>query len=134
MGSNEAVIMAKPLFLKQVISSKAFTYFLILILLFTLISLGREINYRLSLKKELVRKQTQIKSLETENQELFDELLKQKTEYYKEKQARLKFGLAKPGEGVIVILEDNKEDTGAESNYLKKNISNIKLWFKYFFR
>lgn len=124
----------KTSLLKRVISSKVLSYFLILILVFALVSLGREINYRLSLKKELVRKETQIQTLEAENQELIDELLKRKTKYYKEKQARLKFGLAKPGEEVVVILEDdNLEDSDSDSNYGYKKVSNIKLWFQYFF-
>lgn len=126
--------MAKSLFLKRVISSKALSYFLILILIFALVSLGREISYRLSLKKELVREQVQLQTLETENQELIDELLKRKTEYYKEKQARLKFGLSKPGEEVVVILEDDIGETSDKENrYLRQKVSNIKLWWQYFF-
>lgn len=126
--------MAKSLFLKRVISSKALSYFLILILIFALVSLGREISYRLSLKKELVRERVQLQTLETENQELIDELLKRKTEYYKEKQARLKFGLSKPGEEVVVILEDDIGETSDKENrYLRQKVSNIKLWWQYFF-
>lgn len=127
--------MAKSPFLKRVISSKTFLYVLILFLIFGFVSLGREIIYRLSLKKELVREEVQIQTLEVENQELIDELVKRKTEYYKEKQARLKFGLAKPGEEVIVILEndDERESAGA-NNYFGKKTSHSKLWFEYFFK
>ncbi|MDA2922732.1 septum formation initiator family protein [Patescibacteria group bacterium AH-259-L07] len=128
--------MTKTPLLKRVISSKIFSYILILLLIFGLVSLGREITYRLSLKKELVRKETQIQTLEAENQELIDELLKRKTEYYKEKQARLKFGLAKPGEEVVVILEDDDEleSSGRHNNYFGKKASNITLWFEYFLK
>ncbi|MDA2935951.1 septum formation initiator family protein [Patescibacteria group bacterium AH-259-L05] len=128
--------MTKSSFLKRVISSKTFSYVLILLLIFGLVSLGREITYRLSLKKELVRKEVRIQTLEAENQELIDELLKRKTEYYKEKQARLKFGLSKPGEEVVVILEDDdeRESSGVNNNYFGKKNSNIKLWVEYFFK
>ncbi|MCH7759514.1 septum formation initiator family protein, partial [Patescibacteria group bacterium] len=105
--------MEKVSTLKKIISSKALTYLLILLLFFGLVSLGKEINRRLVLKKEFSNLENQINLLEIENQQILKEIEQMQTDYFKERQARLKLGLQKLGEQVVVI-QDN-EPTEAES-------------------
>lgn len=125
--------MTKDSVLKRIFSSKPLSYLLILLLFFALVSLGRGISRRFSLKKELVYLQSQTTSLELENQKLLNELGQIQTDYFKEKAARLKLGLQKPGERVIVIVPaDNLADQESRPKYFKQKISNFKTWWSYF--
>lgn len=119
---------------KKNLSSKPLLCLLGLLLLFAFVSLGREINRQISLRKELSYLQEQKIRLETENQRLISELEKVETEYFKEKAARLKLGLRKPGEKMIVIVPS--EDLGmnnSKTKYFKEKISNFKVWWQRFF-
>lgn len=122
--------------LKRVICSKYLFYLLILLLVFALVSLGREVNRRLFLKKQLSKTAIQVESIEAENQELLQEIEKMQTDYFKEKAARLKLGLQKPGEQVIVVVQedDNLRESESGIKYFSKKISNFKIWWNHFFK
>lgn len=121
--------------LKRIFYSRYLSYLLILILIFSLISLGREVSNRLSLKKQLSRTENQVKEIETENQKFLEEIESMQTEYFKEKAARLKLGLQKPGEHMIVIVQNDNNFFENESKikYFDKKISNFKTWWSHFF-
>jgi len=127
--------MKKNSIFKKIFSSKPLTYLLVLLLLFAFISLGREINRQINLRGELVRLEGQAISLETENQRLLDELEKIQTDFIKEKAAREKMGLRKPGERMIVIVPSDNLEQEKESNlkYFGKKIYNFRAWWDQFF-
>ncbi len=127
--------MKKNSIFKKIFSSKPLTYLLVLLLLFAFISLGREINRQINLRGELVRLEGQAISLETENQRLLDELEKIQTDFFKEKAAREKMGLRKPGERMIVIVPSDNLEQEKESNlkYFGKKIYNFRAWWDQFF-
>jgi len=127
--------MKKNSIFKKIFSSKPLTYLLVLLLLFAFISLGREINRQIHLRGELVSLQGQAISLETENQRLLDELEKIQTDFFKEKAAREKMGLRKPGERMIVIVPSDNLEQEKESNlkYFGKKIYNFMAWWDQFF-
>jgi len=120
---------------KKILSSKPLSYLLALLLLFTLVSLGREINRQIHLRGELAHLQNQAITLETENQRLLNELEKIQTDFFKEKAAREKMGLRKPGERMIVIVPSDNLEQEKESDlkYFGKKISNFKAWWDQFF-
>lgn len=126
--------MAKVSTIKRIISSKALTYLLILFLFFGLVSLGREINRRLVLKKEFSNLENQINLLEIENQQILKEIEQMQTDYFKERQARLKLGLQKPGEQVVIIQDNESAELESKIKYLGKKISNFRFWWSYFFK
>lgn len=121
-------------FFKKIISSKSFSYILFLMLLFILISLGREIVRQINIKKELNYLETHVSDLELENQKLLKQLEEIKTEYFAEKAARLKMGLMKPGERLIVVLPNEELKQNKEQEIKSKGIfTNLKLWWCCFF-
>ena len=127
--------MKRNSILKKILSSKPLSYLLALFLLFTFVSLGREINRQINLRGELAHLQNQAITLETENQRLLNELEKIQTDFFKEKAAREKMGLRKPGEKMIVIVLSDNLEQEKESNlkYFGKKISNFKAWRDHFF-
>ncbi len=128
--------MAKKIILKKVLASKTLSYLLALLLLFGLVALGREINRRVILRKQLSRIEAQVQDKEHKNEELLDKIGQMETDYFKEKAARLKLGLQKPGERVIVIVPFEGKDNQTESRIkaFGRKISNFKGWWNYFFK
>ncbi|OQX71323.1 hypothetical protein B6D52_01990 [Candidatus Parcubacteria bacterium 4484_255] len=122
--------------LKKIISSKYLFLFLIFFLLLALIYLAKEINYRMFLAKELDYLKKQVEDTESENQILLDGLEKAKSEYFKEKAARLNLGLQKPGERTVVIVPLEAESSCDDSPSLspRNSFNNIKAWRDYFFK
>jgi len=128
-------MVKKNSILKKILSSKPLSYLLALLLLFTFVSLGREINRQIHLRGKLANLQSQAISLEIENQKLLNELEKIQTDFFKEKAAREKMGLRKPGERMIVIVPSDNLEQEKESNlkYFGKKISNFRAWWYQFF-
>ena len=60
-----------------------------------------------------------------------------KSDSFAEKEARLKFGLQKPGESVIILNDKNNALGGSESappqQQSENDISNAGRWWRYFF-
>ncbi len=129
--------MSKPKIsiFKKIISNKYLFFLLFFFLLLALIYLVKAINYRRLLSEELDYFEEQVEGIETENQNLVDNLEKSKTEYFKEKAARLNMGLQKPGERVIVIvpLETDCSPDKIQPSSPKSSL-NFKTWWNYFFK
>jgi len=98
----------------------------ILIFLFFAISFGKEFFRRHDIQKEIHALEQEVKNLETisNEQEKWQQLLQ--TEFYVEREARLKLGLAKPKEQVIIITDEslNINDQNKEQS-LKLNHSQL---------
>lgn len=126
----------KDSILKKIISSKYLFFLLIFFLLLVLIYLAKEMNYRVLLTKELDYLKEQVEETELENQTLIDNLEKSKTEYFKEKAARLNLSLQKPGERTIVIvpLETDSSFSNKTQPSSPKSSFNLKTWWDYFFK
>ncbi len=122
--------------LKNIISSKYLFFLLIFFLLLVLIYLVKEMNYRVLLTRELDYLKEQVEETESENQILIDSLEKSKTEYFKEKAARLNLSLQKPGERTIVIVPlvvDSSSPNKAQPSSPEYSF-NFKTWWDYFFK
>lgn len=120
---------------KKIVSSKYLFFLLIFFLLLISMYLIREMNYRHLLTQELDYLKEQVEETVSENQVLTDNLEKTKTEYFKEKAARLNLGLQKPGERTVVIVPlatDSSEDELQPST--PQPSFNLKTWWDYFFK
>ena len=120
-----------PHSLSKIFSSRNLTLILIIVFIFCLISLvGQTVKY-ISIKKDIGALEAQIKFLEDKNQGLITSLENVKSDFYKEREARLKFGLKWPGEQVVVInLGDNQNVADQPSSNLDS--FNPLQWWQYF--
>lgn len=106
--------------------------FLILVLIFT--PLFKNINKRYLVNKEINELEQEIKEMEFQNKEFKNFISYIESDQFLEEQARLKFGLKKPGEEVAVILDDFSEaDQENAIGGEKERRSNFQKWVKYFF-
>ncbi|HEB01429.1 MAG TPA: septum formation initiator family protein [Candidatus Portnoybacteria bacterium] len=123
----------KNLFLR-ILSSKIFLLFGLIILGSIVVGLGRESYHKWQIKREIAALQTEIEELERGNQELANLLEYFKTESFKEKEAREKLNLQKPGEKVVLMpsLEQTEEEKEMKGEG-EKGVSNSTKWWKYLF-
>lgn len=119
--------------LKLFFSSANLTLFLIFIFIFSAISLVRQSIKYFSVSKQVADLERNIKKLEDKNSELSGSLEYLKSEFYQEKEARLKFNLQKPEEKVIILVPSKNQEQ-IEIMPSQKKESNFIKWWKYFFR
>lgn len=120
----------KKSFLKIVFYSSFFSIILIIILALISTSFLKTFFHKREIKKEVVALEEEIKKLEGEKSNLLEVLEYLKSDFYKEKEAREKFGMQKPGEKAIVILPSQEVSQEVE----EKEIPNYKKWWYYIFR
>jgi cell division protein FtsB len=81
---------------------------------------------------EIKRLQTQSEQLNQDNRQLSELIKYLDTPEYKEKEAREKLNLKKPGEEVVVLPEDSSLE-GSVAGADVADQSNPRKWFAYFF-
>ncbi len=122
-------------FVKKLLGSKVFLFFIVLALIGLAISVGRESYRKYQLTKEINRLKSETERIEGRNQQLTNLLEYFKEESYLEKEARLKLNLKKPGEKVVILSQsDSPEDLPLEIQpEIKKEEVNWWKWWEYFF-
>jgi len=73
------------------------------ILVYMTLAVGRTIYSNVSLNKKIADLKSEVAKIEEENNRLQALVLYYKTDSFKEREARLKFGLVKPGEAVVNV-------------------------------
>src|SRR6056297_2634642 len=119
---------------KNFFSSKYTFYDLLILFIIVFVSLIKVSKRKLILKEQANYYNEKIEELENENINLDLQIKRAKTKYFQEKAARMKFGLQKPGENVIIFTQGEKNIKTEEESYLKRKFSNIKDWWQYFFK
>lgn len=115
-------------------------------------SFGREWVRNREIQSEIARLQGEAQSLQTRNLQIADLNTAFRTESFIEREARLKLGMKKPGENVVVIQGEgsagvsvsNAADGGAEPSDDPRSLlaaadgalelANPSKWWQYFFR
>ncbi|MGC9049127.1 MAG: septum formation initiator family protein [Patescibacteria group bacterium] len=121
--------------LKKFFSSANLMLALVIISIFLFGNLAQQTIKYFSIKKEIGNLEKEIKKLEEKNLEMTASLEYLNSEFYKEKEARLKFGLQKPGEKVIILVPTkDQEQIETEAVSSPKKESNLMKWWKYFMK
>ncbi len=114
----------------QIIQSKFFLIFLgmiIFIFIFSMFSLVSKMEETIQNKKIIANK---IKELEKTRKNLNSEIDKLKTSEGVEESIREKFGLAKNGENMIMVVDDKNKTKSEENTTSNGFFSFLKNWFK----
>lgn len=114
-------------FFKVLFYSSFFTIILIVILALLSFSFIRTFIREREIRKRIVALEQSIEKLEGEKTNFLEAIEYLKTDFFKEKEAREKFGLKKEGEKTIVIL--SPEETEEE-----KEEKNPQKWWEYLFK
>ena len=122
-------------------------FFLALVILALLSLLGGPLWRSFRLQRQVNREITQLKieiaKAESQNQEFKQMIAYLQSSDFVEKEARLNFGLKKPGEQVVVVRppateEENNQSSAAGQTLLNQNaqaaLNKMRQWWDYFFR
>jgi cell division protein FtsL len=112
--------------------SKFFLIFCIVIFLVALFYLAQGTIKSYKVNSEISDLQNEINHLEKQNQDLSQLIEYLKSDAFIEQEAKLKLGLKKPGENLVVIPGMNLGNPRADEAQNKEMINPIK-WWTYFF-
>jgi cell division protein FtsB len=105
--------------------------FIAALFFYVLFSVGRVLFQSYQINSEIESLQNEISQLKKSNQEYREKILYYQSPSYREKIARERFGMQKPGEEVMVILPEEKPKTTEQEQ--KDNLPNYRKWWNYFF-
>ncbi len=133
-------------FVRKLLGLRLFFVINIVALFFLSLSFGREYLRNASVDRDIQELQQEKEGLEAHNLEILSLSESIQTQYFLEKEGRLKYGLSKPGESLVVIQEGSSTSTSSigERNDLSSSgqekeeetidsIPNPKRWCLYFF-
>ncbi|MDA1038429.1 MAG: septum formation initiator family protein [bacterium] len=107
-----------------------------MLFLFLAFSFGREYMRNRQIQMSIAQLETQAQYLEIRNVEIAQLNAELESERFLEKEARLRLGLAKPGERVVIISDGSNEDMMARGDKEEldlSTISTLQRWWMYFF-
>ena len=117
----------KSSFFGSLLYSSFFTIILFIFLVLSSISLIKTFGRSQDIKQRIANLETEINKLEGDKTDFLQTIEYLKTDFYKEKEAREKFGLQKPGEKVIVVLPPEEAPSQPEEK-------NIDKWWQFLFK
>lgn len=128
------MIKKKKSFLQILFYSSSFSLVLLIILILVFISFFKTFRQEKMVRNQILTLEKEIKKIEGEKTKLFETLEYLKSDFYKEKEAREKFGMQKKGEKTIVILPPDKIQKKEEVKIEEEDLPVFKKWWRYLFR
>ena len=124
--------------IRRVFGLKTFFIINLAILFLVTLSFGREFVRNYEIDKEIKNLEEKAAMIESQNQEILQLAEHLKTDDYLEEEGRVRLGLKKPGENVVIISEPEEltEPTQVPTAVAvqeDKKTSNPRLWLEYFF-
>ena len=126
----------KQSFLVNLVFSKFFLFFCIIIFVVILFGIAKGTVKNYYIDSEIIELQEEIAHLERKNEDFKQLINYLKTDSFVEQEAKLKLGYKKPGEHLVVIQDQNKTSYFNQINEpdKAKEISNPAKWWAYFFK
>ena len=114
---------------------KLFILVNIIVLFFLALTFGREYVGNAQIEREIAQMEQERERLEQDRLDTLNLIDQLSSEDYLEKEGRLKYGLAKEGETLIVVKEPElgDDEVAKDKNVVDGLHSNPKRWFYYFF-
>lgn len=121
--------------MKNFLKSKLFLWGAVLALLFLTVSIGQKLYKKYLIEREISRLEEDIASLQAGNKNILELIDYFKTPEFRERQARSLLSLQKPGEFAVALPPRDDADPagGREAGTAREKVSNLKLWWDYFF-
>jgi len=118
-------------FFKRIWGSKIFFLAILVLIFVILVNISKIYLKNYQIKREIKKLEKQISVLEKREFELKNLINYLNSETFLEEEARIKFGLGKEGESLVIIKGDEGEEREKEGTAKRK--SNPFLWWDYFF-
>ncbi len=121
----------------RLLTSRGVIVLEVLLIAFLLVGITKEIVRRVALRREVAVLEKQIAELEAQNRSLGEYVAAINTDSFREREARKRLNLQKPGESVLIVPETT--ETGETANTTATAVSTISKtsnshrWWTYFF-
>lgn len=134
-------LMSRPSFLSRLFHSRLFLLACVLLIGVLALAVARQTMRNRDIMREITSLEARARSLEQENIRIGDLQQALQTESELEKEARLKLGLKKPGENVVIIKEEvqkpttfrSLEELTGDPEVTPEHVANPVRWWRYFF-
>jgi len=124
--------------ISNILKSRYFVIILTACLLIFLVGFAKAFWRDWQIRKEIAQLELTRQQLEQKKIQILDYLKESEGGSYAEKEARLNFGLVKPGETAVIINDYEKLEVKSTNTSFEREekikISNIKKWWYYFFK
>lgn len=117
----------------KLINSKFFLILMFFLLLYVGYAIYGELNSQKDIKNNIQTLEAEQKKLEDNNLDLTALLKYYKSDEYIEKEAREKLNMARVGEHVVIVPDNEAASKKDQSSDKFKNKKNWELWVEYFF-
>jgi cell division protein FtsL len=124
----------KRQFLPDLFYSKFFLFFCVAIFFAILFGVAKGTIKNYKVDYEVQDLQKEISNLERQNQEFSQLISYLKSENFIEQEAKLKLGLKKSGENLVVIPQIAETSQVKEGENINQQLSNPAKWWVYFFK
>ena len=138
----------KP-FIKHLLGLRSLFVINVIVIAFISLSFGREFMRHVDIQQDVQALEEQSEALAARNLQLTELHTAIQTESFIEREARLKLGMSKPGENVVIVTTANEsQEEGMttsqntileatiqkiEDGYLQEEVGNASKWWNYFF-
>jgi len=135
----------KKSFIRRILELRIFLVVNLLVLGFLALSFGREFMRDWEINREIDALRTEAEELQAHNLEIAQLNNELNSEMFIEGEARLKLGLVKPGEQLVVVMDDEAADSGVVTETYAPvqhldyepaeldTVANPTKWWYYFF-
>lgn len=124
----------KKRFIHRVLTSRGVLLLEGILIIVILFGITKEIVRRMSLREEIATLEQQIAELQAQNRSLGEYVASINTDSFREREARKRLNLQRPGETLLIVPEANGTSlvtTAATSTTTET--SNAQRWWQYFF-
>lgn len=114
--------------------NKAIKALVFLIVLYSGFGLYKALYENYTINQKLKNLEADVRILQEKNREIENLNAYYKTNSYKEKEARARLSLAKPGETLLIVTGQKEEEIRQLEEEKKIPKTNPELWYDYFFK
>lgn len=122
--------------LRHALTSRGVIVFEILLISFLVVGITKEVVRRLSLREEITTLEQQIAELEAQNRTLGEYVASINTDSFREREARKRLNVQRPGESLLILPETRTLATANSTTTTQTGsggTSNPQRWWTFFF-
>lgn len=125
---------AKKRFIHRVMTSRGVLLLEGILIVIILIGITKEVVRRVSLREEISTLEQQIAELQAQNRSLGEYVASINTDSFREREARKRLNLQRPGETLLIVPEANgASQVTSVASSAQPGSSNARRWWTYFF-
>lgn len=125
---------AKKRFIHRIMTSRGVLLLEGILIVIILIGITKEVVRRMSLRQEIATLEQQIAELQAQNRSLGEYVASINTESFREREARKRLNLQRPGETLLIVPEASGTSlVTSVASAAQPGTSNAKRWWLYFF-